>query len=310
MINEINNQINKVREEIALKNVLEKKRKSLEEHLEKDEKELIVLKRNLEKEYKDVEKLEKLSFTHIIASIMKNKDEKVEKEQQEYLMARIKYDEFISKVELLKENIQSIKDRLSSLRYCENEYKALIIKKLEHIKIYGNDDKKNKLVKLEEEINKAMIEKKEVEEAVAVGKELLMAANSAKNSLDSAKNWGIFDIAGGDMISSIAKHNKINEAEEQFRRVSSLISRFNKELEDINLQGLPFSSITIVFDIFFDNIFTDFSVQNKINDSLNNVRDLIRKVENILYTLRSQKDSLNIKISNKRKEYDTFIESI
>ena len=87
------------------------------------------------------------------------------------------------------------------------------------------------------------------------------------------------------MLSSIAKHNKINDAEAHFRRVSSLISRFNKELGDIKFEGLTFSSTTIAFDIFFDNIFTDFSVQSKINSSLDNVRSLICRVENILSTL-------------------------
>lgn len=310
MFNEINQKINKAREDIALKSILSKKLKSLESQLSSDEKELNELKRILEKEYKDIEKLEKISFASIISAIMKNKDEKMEKEQQEYLMAKIKYDESSSKVELLKENIQSIKDRLASLMYCENEYKSLISKKLGYIKSYGDEDKKNKILELEEEINKALREKKEVEEAEHAGRELLRAASSAKDFLEGAKNWGIFDIAGGDMISSIAKHNKINEAESQFRRISSLISRFNKELGDVSLDGLTFSTTTMAFDIFFDNIFTDFSVQNKINNSLDKVRDLIRKVESILRTLNGQKDILNTKISNRKREYDTLIENI
>lgn len=310
MINEINQELNKLREDIALKNVLENKLKTLEVQLSKSEKDLRELKKALEKEHRDLEKLEKISFTNIIATIMKNKDEKIEKEQQEYLMVKIKYDESSSKVELLKENIQSIKDRLLLLRYCENEYKSLISKKLDYIKSYGEEDKKNKIFELEEEINKALREKKEIEEAQSAGKELLRAVNAAKNSLESAKNWGIFDIAGGEMISSIAKHNKINEAESQFRRVSSLISRFNKELGDVRLEGLTFSSTTITFDIFFDNIFTDFSVQNKINNSLDKVRNLIGKVESILSALEGKKEILNTKISIKRKEYDSLIENI
>ena len=241
---------------------------------------------------------------------MSNKDEKLEKEQQEYIMAKIKYDEFSSKVELLKENIESIKSRLETLKYCENEYKALLNKKLELIKLYGDQDKKVKLSKIEEEIEKMLLEKKEIEEAESAGKDLLRTANLAKDSLNSAKNWGIFDIAGGDMLSSIAKHNKINEAEAQFRRVSTLINRFNKELGDIQFEGLSFSTTTIDFDIFFDNIFTDFSVQNKINSSLDNIRNLIRRVEEVLATLNSKKVSINSRISNLRKDYDSIIESI
>ncbi|MBC5630734.1 hypothetical protein H8S20_17920 [Clostridium sp. NSJ-6] len=310
MIKEINEKLIKLKEEIVLKKILDKKLKNLSLQLEKDKSELYELEVNLKKEYKDVEKLKKLSFASILATVMSNKDEKLEKEQQEYIMAKIKYDEFSSKVELLKENIESIKSRLETLKYCENEYKALLNKKLELIKLYGDQDKKVKLSKIEEEIEKMLLEKKEIEEAESAGKDLLRTANLAKDSLNSAKNWGIFDIAGGDMLSSIAKHNKINEAEAQFRRVSTLINRFNKELGDIQFEGLSFSTTTIAFDIFFDNIFTDFSVQNKINSSLDNIRNLIRRVEEILAALNSKKVSINSRISNLRKDYDSIIESI
>lgn len=310
MIKEINEKLIKLKEDIVLKKILDKKLKNLSLQLEKDKSELYELEVNLKKEYKDVEKLKKLSFASIVATVMSNKDEKLEKEHQEYIMAKIKYDEFSSKVESLKENIENIKSRLDTLKYCENEYKVLLNKKLELIKLYGDQDKKVKLSNIEEEIEVMLLEKKEIEEAESAGRDLLRAANLAKDSLNSAKNWGIFDIAGGDMLSSIAKHNKINEAEAQFRRVSSLISRFNKELGDIKFEGLSFSTTTIAFDIFFDNIFTDFSVQNKINSSLDNIRNLIRRVEDILSTLNSKKISINSRISNLRKDYDSIIESI
>lgn len=310
MLKEINEKLIKLKEDIALKNVLEKKLETLNLQFDKDKKELNELEIKLKKEHKDVEKLEKLSFANIIATVMKNKSEKLEKEQQEYIMAKIKYDEFSSKLKLLKENIESVKSRLETLKYCENEYKVLLNKKLELIKLYGDEEKKSKLAMIESEIDENLLEKKEIEEAISVGKDLLIAANSAKNSLDSAKNWGIFDIAGGDMLSSIAKHNKINDAEVHFRRVSSLISRFNKELGDIKFEGLTFSSTTIAFDIFFDNIFTDFSVQSKINSSLDNVRRLICRVENILGTLNGKKVSINSRIANLRKNYDSIIENI
>lgn len=310
MIKEINEKLNKLKEDIALKNVLNRKLKTLNSQLDNNKKELQDLELRLKKEHKGVEKLEKLSFAKIIATVMKNKDEKLEKEQQEYIMAKIKYDEFKSKVELLKENIESVKYRLETLKYCENEYKVLLNKKLELIKLYGDEDKKIKLSKIEAEIDEKLLEKKEIEEAESAGRDLLRAANCAKDSLESAKNWGIFDIAGGDMLSSIAKHNKINDAESHFRRVSSLINRFNKELGDVNFDGLTFSSTTIAFDIFFDNIFTDFSVQNKINRSLDNIRSLISKVENILNTLNSKKVNINSNISSLRKDYDNIIESI
>lgn len=310
MLKEISEEINKLKEDIVLKNILEKKLSNYKKQLEADEKTLTKLEESLKKEYKDVANLEKLTWSNLIATLMKNKDEKLEKEQQEYLVAKLKYDEFKANVEMLRENINRVLERYNSLNHVENEYKTLMKKKSELIKLYGNNDNKAQLTAIEKSLDEQLKEKKEIEEAEIAGKELLRAANNAKSSLDEAKNWGIFDIAGGDMLSSMVKHNKINEAQSHFRRVGNLINRFNKELGDIQIEGISFSNTTIAFDIFFDNIFTDFSVQNKINASLDKVRHLIRCVENTLSDLNTQKQIINSNISNLKKDYNYIVESV
>ena len=133
---------------------------------------------------------------------------------------------------------------------------------------------------------------------------------TAKKSLNSDKNWGTWDMFSGDMISSIAKHNKINDAERSFSRIASLIASFNNELLDVKSEGINFSNTTIAFDIFFYNIFTDWAVQNKINDAINKVAILKRRVKEILYGLDKQNETLKTVIENKRREYEILIENI
>ena len=308
MLNGINEKINKIKEELALKKVLEEKREKLRGQLKTEERTLEELRVTLEKEHKDVEKLEKLSLSNLIATVMKNKYEKLEKEQHEYLMAKIKYDQQSSKVELLKESVFSVQDRLKKLKDCESEYRELLDKKLEIIKTKDDTYASSKLVKLELDIDKDLKAQKEIEEAESVGRSLLGAINSAQESLESAKSWGVWDIVGGDMFSSIAKHNRLNDAEDSFMYISNLLQRFNKELGDVNLASLSFSSTTIAFDIFFDNIFTDFAVQDKINNALSDTSYLSQRVEEVMHKLGQEREELRIIIANKRKEYDEFIE--
>lgn len=310
MLSEINEKINKIKEELALKKVLEEKRESLRAQLKTEERTLEGLRVTLEKEHKDVEKLEKLSFSNLIATVMKNKYEKLEKEQHEYLMAKIKYDHQSSKVALLKESVFSIQDRLKKLKDYESQYRELLDKKLEIIKVNGDTYASSKLIELELDIDKALKTQKEIEEAESVGRSLLGAINSAQDSLESAESWGIWDMFGGDMFSSIAKHNRLNEAEDSFIYISNLLQRFNKELGDVNLASLSFSPTTIAFDIFFDNIFTDFAVQDKINNALSDTSYLNQRVSEIVHKLSQDKESLKLVISNKRKEYEDFIESL
>ncbi|MEG0132604.1 MAG: hypothetical protein RSA29_06670 [Clostridium sp.] len=310
MLKDINSQINKVKENLASKHVLEGKLSKMKIQLEADEKELKELKSNLKKEHRDVEKLEKLSLANLIATVMKNKDEKLEKEEHEYLMAKIKYDDQSAKIALLGENIINIQDRLDILKDCESEYRVLLNKKLSIIKAQGKADERIRLAELECEIDEILRAEKEIEEADAIGRNLLWEVKSAEKSLEGAKSWGIWDIAGGDLISSMAKHGKINEAEEHFRKVSNLLRRFNKELGDVSIESISFSSTTMAFDLFFDNIFTDFSVQNKINDALNNIVALRQRVEDILNKLSNEREDLRVSILNKRREYDTFVEQL
>lgn len=310
MLKEINEKINKLKEELALKNVLEGKMENLEIQLKTEKRILEELKISLKKEYKDVKRLERVSLSNLIAILMQNKGEKLEKEQHEYLMTKIKYDDQSSKVALLKENIVNVQNRLWDLGKCEKEYRELLNKKLEIIKAKGNHNEIDKLSQLEMEIDKDLRAQKEIEEAENVGRELLEVIEAAEDSLSSAKNWGIMDIAGGDLLSSMVKHSKIDDAENHFRRISNLLMTFNKELGDVKVASITFSSTTMAFDLFFDNIFTDFSVQNKINHSLNDARDLRRNVEEILNNLVQEKEDLRATILKKRKEYDNFIESL
>lgn len=310
MLKEINERINKIKEELTLKSVLEGKKEKLEIQLKTEERILEELTRRLKKEHKDVKRLEKISLTNLITTLMQNKGEKLEKEQHEYFMAKIEYDNQSSKVTLLKENIASIQSRLWDLGKCEKEYRELLNKKLEIIKAKGNHNESVKLSQLEMEIDKDLRAQKEIEEAENVGRELIEVIEAAEDSLSSAKNWGIMDIAGGDLISSMVKHSKIDDAENHFRRISNLLMTFNKELGDVKVASITFSSTTMAFDLFFDNIFTDFSVQNKINNALNDAGDLRRNVEEILNNLVQEKEDLRATILNKRKEYDNFIESL
>ncbi|MBB6625323.1 hypothetical protein [Clostridium gasigenes] len=310
MLRELNEKINKVKDDLASKEILEKKLENYKVQIEADENKLRELGISMKKEYKDVEKLEKLSLVNLISTLMKNKEVKLENEQREYLMAKVKYDEHTNKVTLFKENIENIKARLLSLRNCHIEYKELLRKKIELIKNFGDNYNKNKLEELEHEIDRDLRNKKEIEEAELAGRSLLKEVSNAEKSLNSASNWGIYDIVGGDLISSMIKHDKINEAESSFRNITSLITRFNKELGDVSCEGITMSGTTIAFDIFFDNIFTDFSVQSKINKSLNNVVTLKGKVEGIINNLMNQKKDLNRLISRKRNEYNTIIDNI
>ena len=225
-------------------------------------------------------------------------------------MAKLKYDDCLSRLNSFKDSKLRIEGRLSSLENCEKRYEELLDTKLSLINIYGNENQKNRLLNMENEIDNYLKEMKEIEESIDVGKALYQEVGYTKEILQSAKNWGTLDLLGGDFISSMAKHQKIDEAQRQFERVSNLLASFNKELEDINIPSLNFSTTTKTFDIFFDNIFTDISVNSQISKSYDEICKLEININVILMNLKNDKENLEKDIENKKIEYDEFINSI
>lgn len=53
---------------------------------------------------------------------------------------------------------------------------------------------------------------KEKREAIDAGNKALESLRTAKENLDSAHNWGLFDMFAGGLISSLAKRSKMKQA--------------------------------------------------------------------------------------------------
>ena len=73
MLKDLNEKIKECRENIALKEILEKRNLSLENELNSKEKELGELEKRLNKELKDVQKLKSLSFSNYICNILETR---------------------------------------------------------------------------------------------------------------------------------------------------------------------------------------------------------------------------------------------
>ena len=305
----VNEKLEKIKGKIALKKILENKLKAIRQELEFEQKKLYELTEKLAKEKKDVEKLQKLSLSSIIASIKGNKDEQLSKENHEYVIAKVKFDEVVRLVKNLEEDIIREEFRLNDLKNIENEYNSLIKEKLEYLKRFSDNNIREELAKKDDKINELVKENKEIEEAKIAGENIIDAIKEAKNTIKSAEDLGVWDIAGGDFLTSMMKQEKIDKANREFEKITYLLSKFNKELKDINISSIEFSSRTIAFDIYFDNIFTDISVQNKIVEAKENIIDIERQVNDLINRLDRDYLSNDREIHVLKEEYSVLIEN-
>lgn len=130
---------------------------------------------------------------------------------------------------------------------------------------------------------------KEIQEAVRVGERALTSLREAERQLNSAGNWGLVDIFGGNTISGLMKHMKVNNASRCVDDARRDLAAFRNELGDIrdieNL-NIDMDGFLTFADFFFDGFVADIFVQSKIRKGRQQVREAIRRVEDILNQLR------------------------
>lgn len=131
-------------------------------------------------------------------------------------------------------------------------------------------------------------DRKEVEEAAAAGERALMSLNRAKEKLNSAGNWGMFDLFGGGFITDMIKHSRINDAKAYMEEAKMDLTSFRKEMSDIGSSlelTLDLGGFLTFADFFFDGLIADYLVQSKISDAKRQLETAIDKVSQIVNEL-------------------------
>lgn len=133
--------------------------------------------------------------------------------------------------------------------------------------------------------------RKEIQEAISAGERALSSLQRAQENLNSANNWGIVDIFGGGLFTSMIKHSKMNNAVSYMETAKSDLRYFEKELGDVNTSmnlRMEIGDFLTFADFFFDGLVADYLVQSKIANARAQVSEAIRRVESLLVDLRRQ----------------------
>ena len=125
---------------------------------------------------------------------------------------------------------------------------------------------------------------KELKEAKEAAELVIGKIDQAIKELNSASNWGILDLLGGDFIPSLIKRSKIGKANDILNDLPKSLETLNKELSDVDISlpsGVPNRLSDELFDTIFDNIFTDFRVQGEIKENLLALKELRHSIGEI-----------------------------
>ncbi|OGO79829.1 MAG: hypothetical protein A2Y21_08145 [Clostridiales bacterium GWC2_40_7] len=256
----------------------------------------------------DVEKLQKNSLSAIILKNFGRYEDKLEKESEEMLAAKLEYDKASVRVRELKKEKEESEKRLSLLLQEQKKYEEELGKREELIKSDNSSEVSLKYRELEAEQDALSRQLVEIEEAIRAGKRAMSTARSAMDHLDSAEGWATFDVwSKGGIISHLAKYNHVDSATDDFNRLNSQLEDLHKELQDLNLSGVAsldgIDSGTRTIDFWFDNIFTDLNVRERIRDDNDRVSGLFDKISGIVYKLDNNVSDIQnkLKVLEQRK---------
>lgn len=272
----------------------------LRSRLKAEEKDLEVMERMLTAEQMDVEALEREGLTTMFHKFLGDREQKLDKEREEYLRASLRFNELFKSVQLIRfeldlmlkkeQNLEAIQRRIESL-IAFREEELIKLDPATALVLKGINDQVDKLHKYE----------KEIDEASEAGTKALEFVQSTENYLHEAQVMGQRDMWGGHRRYGYGtgqmKHQAIDQARDMAYQSKQALIRFGNEVKDVfKDQYLEFNMEVEEFgrfaDVFFDNIITDYLIQQKISKSLTNVTATRMQVESILHHLQEQRSAI------------------
>lgn len=304
MFEELNAQLTAAKDNLRKKEKYERLIVQTRESMQRLKTNQSELSQSLSKESQDVKKLESLSITGLFYTILGSKTEQLDKEVQEMLAVRLKYNACCDAITQLEREWRGHEAALLSVGNAEPEY-AEILKRKERAILDLNSRKSQDLSALMEQSTDIEMRKKELQEALAAGEAVVTELDYAIQSLSSAEGWGTWDMLGGGIIATSIKHSRIDEAQTHAQNATYGLSRFQRELADVNISNtvdINIGSFNTFADYFFDGLIADWVVQSKVEQSMQSVRSTAENVAGVMHALNQQmKELLDQQISVDRE---------
>ena len=152
---------------------------------------------------------------------------------------------------------------------------------------------------------------REIREAINAGSSARGTADQILRELDSAQNWNTWDMFGGSgIITHMAKHGHLDSAQDLTEELQRKLRRFKTELADIQITAdtqVNIDGFLRFADYFFDGLFADWAVGNRISESISSVTATRSKISSTITKLEAMESKTRQEIERLKTELDSFI---
>lgn len=310
MLHQIDERLTEAKTRVRKKQKLEAMLREAEVALRDGRSTLAAHRDILQKEKQDVDKLEGFGLTGLFYSILGTKQEHLDKEKQEYLAAKLKYDEAAKAVEETQQTSQDLRQELSTLGSPDAEYERLIDEKERLLKETGGQ-RAGRLLDFSERLADVEADRKELREAIEAGQRAEYALQQVQSQLRSAENWGTWDMLGGGALVTMAKHSRIDAARQKAHDTQQHLRRFREELADADQRlnvSLDVGGFATFADYFFDGLVADWVMQSKIQNASSACSSALSQVRSVLSACRRRLAEAEEAIEEVIRQRQEFVE--
>lgn len=289
MHTQYNEKISDMKRCIQKKSKLNLLLKQTEQDIIKEKLLLNRLSAELEKDNPEVLKIKSSNITSLFYAVLGTKEERFDKEKQELLKAKLKYDQAKNNVDYLVNETKKIVDKLAKIDGCNEEYEELIDEKLRTINVEDEEAIKElkKLIKRKESMSANIIE---INEAICYGERALDAIENSIKALDDVEGWGIPHIVADE--TRTVENSSIDHARKYAEQAQRMLEKFKKELSDIimitgtEIAVGPFEAFA---DYFFDSMIFDWLVQTEMGKTLDTTKNMKNQLDKAMSKLYEEK---------------------
>ena len=244
-----------------------------------------------------MEELERMSLVSFLARIQGDLESRKAEERREAAMAKARYDAAKWDLEDLDRRLRDFAQEKESLKGLEKQYQALLDEKEAVLRSQGGAQSQ-RLGQLAQEQERTAGELREIQEAIQAGLAAQRALEEMSGDLSGAENWGVWDMVGGGIMATFAKHGCLDDAQDAAYEARRALSRFRTELADVSSEQVPdveLGDFAVFADYFFDGLFADLFVQSRIREAQEQVEAVTQRVERLIVRLRDERENLEEK---------------
>lgn len=284
MLEDINRELARLQQELGRRQGLRADLGAAEAGLRRERARLSTLGAELARKRAAVARLEGPSLRGLWHALLGNKGDRLIQAREEALAAELEHGGCRGAVSALEREVSHLRAQLRELDGLERRYQELLAQKEAALAAAAGEEAQ-RLAEIGRELAGARAEIRELEEAIAAGGGVLGGLREVTRALDSASNWGVWDMLGGGLLTTMAKHSRLDEARAAARGVQQQLRSFQRELADVTAASsdldIDVGSFATFADYFFDGLLADWVVQSRIGRARERVARLQEQVQAI-----------------------------